>query len=46
EGYFVRRDAIPKLWKWAHYIDYQKYAFEAIIKNDFLGLTFDCSQAN
>lgn len=45
EGYFVRRDAIPKLWKWAHYIDYQKYAFEAIIKNDFIGLTFNCEQA-
>jgi ABC-type multidrug transport system ATPase subunit len=42
EGYFVRRAAIPKLLKWGHYIDYQKYSFEAIIKNDFVGLTFDC----
>ncbi|CAG8596605.1 3958_t:CDS:2, partial [Racocetra fulgida] len=30
--------------KWAHYIDYQKWAFEAIIKNDFVGLTFDCDK--
>ncbi|CAG8527463.1 4839_t:CDS:2 [Ambispora gerdemannii] len=44
EGYFVRRDAIPKGWKWAHYIDYQKWAFEGIIQNDFIGLTFDCRQ--
>ncbi|CAG8712055.1 12017_t:CDS:2, partial [Ambispora leptoticha] len=44
EGYFVRRDSIPKGWKWAHYIDYQKYAFEGIIQNDFIGLTFDCTK--
>lgn len=44
EGYFVRRDAIPKILKWAHYFDYQKYAFEAIIKNDLDGLTFDCDK--
>ncbi|CAG8629259.1 2305_t:CDS:2 [Paraglomus brasilianum] len=42
QGFFVRRDSIPHGWKWAHYIDYQKYAFEAIIKNDFVGLTFNC----
>lgn len=44
EGYFVRRDSIPKGWKWAHYIDYQKYAFEGIVKNDFTGLTFTCDR--
>jgi ABC-type multidrug transport system ATPase subunit len=44
EGYFVRRDAIPKELKWAHYFDYQKYSFEAIIKNDLVGLTFDCDK--
>ncbi|GBC04923.1 hypothetical protein RclHR1_05950007 [Rhizophagus clarus] len=42
EGFFVRRAAIPKFLKWGHYIDYQKYSFEAIIKNDFYGLTFKC----
>jgi ABC-type multidrug transport system permease subunit len=44
EGYFVRRDAIPKELKWAHYFDYQKYAFEAIIKNDLTGLVFNCDK--
>jgi ABC-type multidrug transport system permease subunit len=42
EGFFVRRDAIPKWLKFGHYSDYQKYAFEAIIKNDLVGLTFNC----
>ncbi|CAG8492709.1 17935_t:CDS:2 [Acaulospora morrowiae] len=46
EGYFVRRDSIPKGWKWAHYIDYQKYAFEGIIHNDFTDLLFDCEKSN
>ncbi|RIA93968.1 ABC transporter [Glomus cerebriforme] len=42
EGYFVRRDSIRKILKWANYIDYQKYSFEAIVKNDLVGLTFNC----
>ncbi|RIB12474.1 P-loop containing nucleoside triphosphate hydrolase protein [Gigaspora rosea] len=42
EGFFVRRDKIPKALKWAHYIDYQKWAFEGIIRNDFYGLDFNC----
>lgn len=42
QGFFVRRDSIPRAWKWAHYIDYQKYAFEGIVKSDFRGLTFEC----
>ncbi|CAG8478565.1 1426_t:CDS:10 [Diversispora eburnea] len=46
QGFFVRRDSITKIWKWAHYIDYQKYAFEGIIKNDFIGLTFRCANEN
>ncbi|CAG8441913.1 14201_t:CDS:2 [Acaulospora colombiana] len=44
EGYFVRYDSIPRGWRWASYIDYQKYAFEAIVYNDFTGLTFNCEQ--
>ena len=30
------------MMKWDQYIDYQKYSFEAIIKNDLVGLTFNC----
>lgn len=41
-GYLVRGAAIPKFLKWGHYIDHQKYSFEAIIQYDFVGLTFNC----
>ncbi|KAG9293832.1 hypothetical protein G9A89_019170 [Geosiphon pyriformis] len=43
-GYLARPDEIPNGWIWAHYICYQKYAFEAIILNDFRDLKFDCEK--
>ncbi|CAG8435922.1 8602_t:CDS:2 [Ambispora gerdemannii] len=43
-GYIVRPPDIPAGWKWAHYMDYQKYAYEAIIYNDLSGLTFNCEK--
>ncbi|CAG8435929.1 8604_t:CDS:2 [Ambispora gerdemannii] len=43
-GYLVRPHSIAKGWKWAHYIDYQKYAFEAILSNDLKGLDFNCER--
>ncbi|CAI2169225.1 14554_t:CDS:2 [Funneliformis geosporum] len=46
EGYFVSKKNIPKAWKWAHYVDYQKYAFEGIVKNDLTGLTFLCEKTD
>ncbi|CAG8650269.1 6595_t:CDS:2 [Funneliformis caledonium] len=46
EGYFVTKKNIPKAWKWAHYVDYQKYAFEGIVKNDLSGLTFLCEKTD
>jgi ABC-type multidrug transport system permease subunit len=44
QGYFVQRENLPRLWLWGHYIDYQKYAFEALLQNDLQGLTFQCQQ--
>lgn len=44
QGYFVQYQNLPIWWKWANYIDYQKYAFEGIIQSDFTGLTFQCDQ--
>ncbi|CAG8488487.1 3337_t:CDS:2, partial [Scutellospora calospora] len=41
---FLRNNEIPIYLKWAHYIDYQKWAFEGIIQNEFIGLTFDCDK--
>ncbi|KAG9293835.1 hypothetical protein G9A89_019173 [Geosiphon pyriformis] len=43
-GYLVKPDNIPQGWKWAHYICYQKYAFEAMIENDIANLTFNCEK--
>lgn len=42
QGYFVQKKNIPSAWLWGHYIDYQKYAFEAMVYNDFTGLNFTC----
>lgn len=43
QGYFVRLSTLPDFWDWAHYWSYQKYCFEALVFNDFKGLTFSCS---
>ncbi|KAJ3142524.1 hypothetical protein HK100_002193 [Physocladia obscura] len=44
QGYFVRRQNIPAFWKYAfHYWNYQKWSWEALIANEFIGLTFQCS---
>ncbi|SPO34941.1 related to ATP-binding cassette protein (ABC) transporter [Pseudozyma flocculosa] len=41
-GYFVR--TLPSFWKyWAHFIDYETFAFQLLVKNDFTGLVFKCS---
>ncbi|CAG8487417.1 8826_t:CDS:2 [Ambispora leptoticha] len=45
-GYLVRPPNISKGWKWAHYIDYQKYSFETILYNDLKGLNFNCERLN
>ena len=42
QGYFVRE--LPAFWYyWAHFIDYQTFAFQILVKNDFSGLTFPCA---
>jgi len=35
QGYFLRKDNIVRGWIWSNYISYQKYSFEAILKNEF-----------
>lgn len=41
-GYFVRY--LPAFWHaWAHWIDYETYAFQLLVRNDFLGLSFGCA---
>ncbi|KAI8612487.1 P-loop containing nucleoside triphosphate hydrolase protein [Chytriomyces sp. MP71] len=45
QGYFVRRQNIPKFWLYGfHYWNYQKWSWEALLANEFTGLTFNCAQ--
>jgi hypothetical protein len=35
---------VPAGWRYTfHYIDFQKYSFEALLKNEMTGLTFNCA---
>ena len=44
QGYFIRAKNLPRFWfAWAHWIDYQTYAFQLLVKNDFQGLVFPVS---
>ncbi|KAJ3272437.1 hypothetical protein HDV01_005506 [Terramyces sp. JEL0728] len=43
QGFFVQKSNIPAFWRYTfHQIDFQKYAFELLVDNEFRGLTFDC----
>ena len=34
---------LPRFWyDWAHFIDFQTYAFDLLVWNDFHGLTLAC----
>lgn len=44
QGYFIRAVNLPRFWYyWAHWIDYETYAFDVLVKNDFKGLIFNCA---
>jgi hypothetical protein len=41
----IRISDIPAFWRYTfHYIDFQKYAFEAMLKNEMTDITFNCAQ--
>ncbi|KAI0683161.1 P-loop containing nucleoside triphosphate hydrolase protein [Cytidiella melzeri] len=43
-GYFIRAVNLPRFWYyWAHFIDYQTYAFDLLVHNDFQGITLACT---
>ncbi|KAI9349859.1 P-loop containing nucleoside triphosphate hydrolase protein [Zopfochytrium polystomum] len=45
QGYFIRAISLPRFWRYSfHYADYQKYAFELLVNNDFDGIVFDCGR--
>ncbi|CAI7883910.1 unnamed protein product [Closterium sp. NIES-53] len=35
-GFYIHRTSIPKFWIWLHYISPMKYAFEALVQNEFV----------
>jgi len=44
QGYFIRAVNLPRFWYyWAHWIDYQTFAFNLLVRNDFKGLQFSCT---
>ncbi|EST05077.1 ABC-2 type transporter [Kalmanozyma brasiliensis GHG001] len=43
QGYFIRAANLPRFWYyWAHWIDYETYAFDLLVQNDMLGTVFAC----
>ncbi|KAJ3411273.1 ATP-binding cassette sub- G member 1 [Chytridiales sp. JEL 0842] len=42
-GLFVNNNSIPAYFDWIKYISPMKYAFEAMYKNEFSGLTIACT---
>jgi len=45
QGYFIKAVNLPAFWRdWAHWIDYQTYAFNILVNNDFRGVVFKCAQ--
>ncbi|KAL2915623.1 hypothetical protein HK105_204808 [Polyrhizophydium stewartii] len=46
QGFFVQRMNLPGFWRYSfHYIDFQKYAFEILVKNEFSeNMWFQCQR--
>ena len=41
-GFFLPVSSLPIIWKWAPYISLFKYAFDALMSNEFQGLDLPC----
>ncbi|ORY79730.1 P-loop containing nucleoside triphosphate hydrolase protein [Leucosporidium creatinivorum] len=47
QGYFIKAASLPKFWYYTfHFIDFQTFSFEILVKNDLLGLIFPCPTIN
>ena len=42
-GFYVQTDNIPSYFKWVESISYLKYAYRALMVNEFSGLSLSCS---
>ncbi|GAA5983158.1 hypothetical protein JCM5350_007901 [Sporobolomyces pararoseus] len=46
-GYFIRTSSLPRFWFYVvHWIDYQTYSFNLLVKNDFAGQVLNCPVIN
>ncbi|POY71944.1 hypothetical protein BMF94_5027 [Rhodotorula taiwanensis] len=43
QGYFIRATSLPRFWYYtAHFIDYQTFSFDLLVRNDFAGQILPC----
>jgi ABC-type multidrug transport system ATPase subunit/ABC-type multidrug transport system permease subunit len=46
QGYFIRDRSLPRFWHYSfHYMDYQAFSFDILVKNDLVGEVFKCDSA-
>jgi ABC-type multidrug transport system permease subunit len=46
QGYFIKTASLPRFWYyWAHFINYETYAFALLVRTDFVGLNFPCDNS-
>jgi len=43
-GFFVAKPILPDWWVWMYYISFIRYSFDALMANEFAGVTFSCSE--
>ncbi|GAA5850639.1 hypothetical protein JCM9279_006370 [Rhodotorula babjevae] len=42
-GYFIRSTSLPRFWYYTfHWVNYQTFAFDLLVRNDFSGRTLPC----
>jgi ABC-type multidrug transport system permease subunit len=41
-GFYLNKDNTPKYFIWVEYISFAKYAFQAIMNNEFTGVAYHC----
>ena len=42
-GYYINVDSLPIVANWIPYLSFMRWTFQALIVNEFTGLSFDCS---
>lgn len=46
QGYFIKARSLPRFWYYSfHFMDFQTFAFNILVKNDLVGEVFKCNSA-